>query len=474
MTNLKNTSILYTWTYVPLKIKDFLLDAANIDCNPIWQRPDVSSVADTDRNVPSKQQSIMQSIIEGIDIGEIKLCRYQGRKSSIDGGNRKRAIIDFLNNKFPLHKSSAFGAKYYHQLSEDVKDRIMNYDLRFIQYGEMTHEVIGTLFRSTNNTTHVNHQEFLNSQGMNPIARLVRETVRQFQEIGNTKHTIFKSSTKKTKNNNDGEVVYDYFSFNNSRLFMEEIVARILCRIVKGETFGASSDEMLEKMYVEEGRKCEADPKLLETYRKKLNAALDFFEKVVTVGTAYRGNKGVTKRQFCMLVRLYFHIKGTYGEFRVPCYETFWEKFSEAFSKFDSKNPQRKETFHEGEKGTGKVRVVCEAFGGYLAFDRHEEWKVKQTVTWLLQELDLFDVVTILDPKRCFSRDEIEKALIDQGYKCYVDGKPLTMKDSAGAHKKAWSKGGKTVKRNLVAVRSVHNKQSGSMDIDTYKKAMGY
>ncbi len=458
-----------SWVYTPLKIRDFFLDAANIDCNPIWQRPDVSSTLILDASAASKQQSIMQSIIDGMDIGEIKLCYYQGRKSSIDGGNRKRAIIAFLNNKFKLHKSSQYGGKLFHELPQSVKDQIMDYDLRFIQYGDMTSELIGKMFRSTNNTTHVNHQEMLNSYGMNPIACLIRETVRDFSESGSTKHDLFESSKKK-----NGSIECKYFSFNNNRLFLEEVVARILLRIVKGETFGIASDEMLERMYVEEGAKCEADPKLLETYRKKLKTALDMFLNILKSAKDYRGNKGVTKRQFCMIIRLYFYIKGKYGEFRIPCYDTFWEKFSEAFSKFDSKSPERNETFHEGGKGTGKVRVVAEAFNGYMSFDLDNAWKVDQSVKWMLEEFDLLDVINVLDSKRCFSRDEIEKALIDQGYKCYVDGKPLTMKDSAGAHKKAWSKGGKTVKRNLVAVRSVHNKQSGSMDIDTYKKAMGY
>ena len=464
---LNDTSILYSWTYIPLTIRDFFLDSANIDCNPIWQRPDISSIMASENSKPSKQQSIIQSIIEGIDIGEIKLCFYQGRKSSVDGGNRKRAILGFLNNKFQLHKSSSFGGKYYRDLPKDVQDSFMNYELRFIQYKELTSELVGKMFRSTNNTTHVNHQEMLNSYGMNLIARLVRETVREFVEIGNTKHDLFKSAFKK-----NGDIQYDYFSFNNSRLFLEEVVARILCRIVHGETFGISSDEMLEKMYVEKGAACENDSKLLETYKKKLDAALKFILDVAKVGTSYRGGKGLTKRQVSMIVRLYFHFKGKYGDFRVDSYDLFWETFSEAFNKFDAKSSTRKETFQE--RGTGKTRVISEAFNGYLSFELDDAWKVNQSLTWMLEEFEPLEVITPVDTKRCFTREEIEQALIEQKFLCYVDGNPLTMKDAAGAHKKAWSKGGKTVRKNLVAVRSIHNKQSGSMDIDTYRRAMKF
>lgn len=465
---LNDTSILYSWKYNPITIRDFFLDSANIECNPIWQRPNVSNIAESVKAVPSKQQSIIESIIEGIDIGEIKLCWYQGVKSSIDGGNRKRAILDFLNNKFPLHKSNQFGAKIFRDLPQEVKDAIMNYELRFIQYGELTDELIGKMFRSTNNTTHVNHQEMLNSYGMNLIACLVREMVREFDEIGNTKHPLFKCEAKK-----NGDIEYEFLAFDNKRLFLEEIVARILCRVVYGESFGIASDEMLEKMYVEQGAACENDPKLLETYKKKLTAALDFLLNVAKHARNIRG-KGITKRQTSMLIRLYFHFKGKYGDFRVPCYDAFWKSFSNAFSKFDSKNPTRKETFREGVSGTGKIRVVSEAFNGYMSFDLDNAWKVKQSLIWMLEEFEPLEVITPVDPKRCFTREEIEQALIEQKFLCYVDGRPLTMKDAAGAHKKAWSKGGKTVRNNLVAVRTIHNKQSGSMDIDTYKSAMKF
>lgn len=464
-----DTTILSDWKYNPCLIRDFLLDYANIDCDPIWQRPDISSNQNSDSSKASKQQSIMQSIIDGFDIGEIKLCLYKGRKSSIDGGNRKRAIYSFLNNKFKLHKSSNYPNMYYRDLPKEVQDTILNYKLRFIQYKELTDDIIGKMFRSTNNTTHVNHQEMLNSYGMNLIARLVRETVRKFEEIGNTPHPLFKYGFNKT-----GKVVFEYFSFNNNRLFLEEVVARILCLVVNGEKFGVASDEMLERMYIEKGDLCDKDPKLLEKYKKKLDEALNFILEVCKVGTIYR-NKGLAKCQVSMLLRLYFHFKQEYGDFRVPNYDAFWNEFSNAMNKFDSKNPVRKESFKErGASGKGKTRVVSEAFNGYLTFELDDEWKLNQSLKWMLQEFDPLNVIVPVDPKRCFPRDHIENALIKQKYLCYVDGKPLNMKDAVGAHKKAWSRGGKTVRRNLVAVRSIHNKNSGAMDIDTYKKAIGF
>lgn len=153
-------------------------------------------------------------------------------------------------------------------------------------------------------------------------------------------------------------MIFEYFSFNNNRLFLEEVVARILCLIVNDEKFGIASDEMLEKMYIEKGDLCDKDPKLLEKYKKKLDEALNFILEVCKVGTIYR-NKGLAKLQVSMLMRLYFHFKQQYGDFRVPNYDAFWNEFSNAMNKFDSKNPVRKESFKErGTSGKGKTRVV--------------------------------------------------------------------------------------------------------------------
>jgi len=466
-------SPLVQWEHKIESIKDFWLRSTSIICNPIWQRADTDDEKKFTAHKLSKRQSIIQAVLDGVDIGEIKLCLYKGQLSSVDGGHRKRAIIAFLNNEFKLHPTSEYGGVFFRDLPKDVQEYFMNYDLRFVEFPELTDSQIGKMFRSTNTTTLVNHQEMLNSFGLNPIAVLVRNTVRYFKELKNKPHPLFKSHIKYDKDNNP-EKVYEFLSFNNNRLFIEEIVARILCRITHGETFGLATDSMLYEMYVKYGEICTQDPKVLETLEKKLNKALDFLLSVAKSALNYRAT-GLTQRQFSMLIRVYFHLLGEYKTFDVPDYDIFWEEFANAMQQFEAKNPTRTESFREGEKGTGKIRVVAEAFKGYMAFDLPSVWKMDKSLEWFLEEFNLDTAgIVIRDKKRCFTRDEIETALISQGYKCYVDGKTLTMKDAVGAHKKAWSKGGKTSTKNLVAVRSKYNSESGSQDIDTYKLAMGY
>ena len=53
----------------------------------------------------------------------------------------------------------------------------------------------------------------------------------------------------------------------------------------------------------------------------------------------------------------------------------------------------------------------------------------------MLEEMNLNAATLITqDSKRCFSREEIEVTLARQGYKCWVDGMPLVMKDAEGGH----------------------------------------
>lgn len=456
------------WVYSAVPVTDFILESPNIDCNPEWQRPDISEMLNSTSAKPSKAQSIIWSMLTGIDIGEIKLCLYKGRKASIDGGNRKRAIIGFYSNNFPLHKSSLFGAAYFRDLPKDVQKNFRDYTLRFIQYGELNDEEIGRMFRNTNNTTHVNHQEMMNSFGQNKVAVLVRRIVRKITEVNNDTHRLFDF----TYNRNTGEKQYTYLAFNNNRLLLEEQVARILCRIVDGERPGLSTDKMIEDMYVEYGEIFDKDEDVYLKIQKKLDQALTFFYNVADESRRHRGGRGLAQYHFSMLGRLYFYMTNRYGQFKVDNYEKFWEQFSIALDKFTGDKPSRKELIQEP---SGNERLCYEAFSKYLKTDIDNKWKYDQTIEWFLQEFDPLDSSVIpLDPKRVFTQKEIESALIRQEWKDYVDGKSLTLKDAVGAHVVAWSKGGKTQIKNLVVTSKEHNRAMGTMNVEAYKSALGF
>ena len=103
------------WEQEVWTVEKFNIEVLTIDVNPEWQRPDVDTLFHTS-NFPSKAQAIIASMLIGLDIGEIKLCYFRGKRASIDGGNRKRAIKAFLDGKFPLHKKSPWGEVHYKEI----------------------------------------------------------------------------------------------------------------------------------------------------------------------------------------------------------------------------------------------------------------------------------------------------------------------------------------------------------------------
>lgn len=453
------------WKYVVRTVQDFVNEANrdNWNVDPEWQRLDTNLNLDAKGSKASKAQSIVACIFDGQDIGEIKLCDYQGVKSSIDGGNRKRAILNFYNNKFALPKGSKYAGLKYKDLVEDAKEYFLNYVIRFIEYGEIAPQQIGKTFRITNTTTPVNRQEMRNSYGQNPVAVLVRRTTRKIDDVGNIPHILFD-----WKINAKGDAEYFYLTFNNKGLHLDEQTARLLYRVLNGEKSIVASDDNLDEMYVDYEQFLSDDENLKKT-KKKLYDAMDFIVNIADTARKYKNNRGLAHKQYEMLVRLYFYLKEHYKSFKVISAAEFWEAFTTAMDEVLSCEDV---TFKER---SGKTRVVSEAFGQYLKSDLNDQWKYNKSLELFLKEFDLDNCgLKLLDPKRCFSREEIESALIKQGYKDFVDGKKLTMKDAVGAHIIAHSNGGKTTLENLVVVSKAHNTAMGTQPVDVYKQSLGY
>ena len=258
------------------------------------------------------------------------------------------------------------------------------------------------------------------------------------------------------------------FRSNNKGLHLDEQTARLLYRVLQGEKSIVASDDNLDEMYLDY-EEFLSDEENLKKTKKKLYDALDFFTNVADTARKYKNNRGLAHKQFEMLVRLYFYLKENYKSFKVISASEFWEAFITAM---DAVLSCHDVMFKER---SGKPRVVSEAFAQYLKSDLNDQWKYDKTLELFLKEFDLNNCgLKLLDPKRCFTRDEIESALIKQGYKDYIDGKKLTMKDAVGAHVKAHSNGGKTTLDNLVVVSKAHNTAMGTQDVDVYKQSLGY
>jgi len=164
-----------TWKLETMTLASFLKMSSRIDTDPIGQRPPVDTSDKSKKHEPSKSQGIIASILYGFDIGEISIVRNNAGEvypfESIDGGHRKRAIIRFINNKFPIHSSiPEVGGKFFSELSDDVREKFLNYQIRLVTYSSMSNLEKGATFRKRNFSTSVNHQEMLNSYGRTAVA----------------------------------------------------------------------------------------------------------------------------------------------------------------------------------------------------------------------------------------------------------------------------------------------------------------
>jgi hypothetical protein len=444
-----------------ITIGDYLTELEPItNDNPVGQRPPVQ----TNRlgtNKPSKAQSIIAAIIDEYDIGEIKLIQVDNSKfklESIDGGNRKREIKNFVNGKFPVHKShKEYGDKYFSQLPEEIRKQFMSYELRFIIYKDKTSYWKGKQFRVFNTTTPVNHQEMLNSYGDTPIAKIVRETVREIEEENNSPHILFKSKLSPKGD----DYIFEHISSDNSRLKLEEYVARILLQFWRGsKLLNTATNDDLETMYSD----ISITPEKAEKLKDKLNKFLYMIMDLSRAKMKKNSNRGLGYRELVMASRLFFYLLDKHKSFKVVDYDQLWLDFTNTLNAYIGKAPTKTDT-HTDDKGT---RTKSDAMRGYLG-DYKSIKKVETTVEWLLEDLDIESHIITQDEQRAFSRELIEQVLAKQEYKDYVDGKPLTMDDAEGAHIVPWSQGGRTTVDNLAVTSKYHNKAMGTLNVEAYK-----
>jgi hypothetical protein len=448
--------------------------AERIDENPVGQRPDVESL--------EKQQGIIDTIIRGFDIGELKLRTLveavriaTGFKyRSIDGGHRKRGIRDFIKGKFKTAKYTVAyvngvevpcGNKTFSQLPPEVQAQFSSYKLRFTVYGEtMTDSDAGEVFRRTNITTDVNHQEMLNSYEDNLVAKFVRELARPVAGLNNDYHELFTIHyTKK------GAKVQDYWSSPSKRLRDDEFISRLLTMLTKkplDPRWLTSSNQEMESMYVKLGDPITGewalDPKLAKTHKNAVIEALDFILNYAT--TRFQiSNLKMGIQEFTVISRLYVYFVKTFGRqgFRIDN----WDKFYLAVRNSMDILSTRTDITHDN-KGD---RTVCEAFSQYLTV-HNDSMKCTKSIEWLLEGIDIEDCGFVdLDKIRGYTKEQLDIGLRSQGNVDWIWGEPLNIKDAAGGHIVPHCDGGKTIMSNLCVIRKEDNQRMGSMNAHLYK-----
>ena len=433
-----------------MTIAEFMLNILPItDCNPIGQRPGIFLEPDNDKNV-----GIITNILNGeffncITLVDASKDSNKWTWESLDGGHRKRAIRDFFENKFSVNGWT------YATLPDELKEIFMNYRLVFARYEPLSNFMKGIIFRNLNKGTDVNPQETLNSYGDDPMANVVRETVRVVSRPdGKTSvsHELFEVN-KADK--------FKWIASTNKRLKQEEWVAQVYYSFYNGGKLGDRRFAKLEKMYKDET----IDPKRL---KKKVDKFLDFLYELAKSKRA----GGLKNDEKNTLLNLYLYLSESYGsDLEAINYLEWYRAFSVVFDDiyYDPDN-QYKDIidlpFESAETS------ISQRFRDY---SRNIDSAEKQTqmIVWMTSHSKwekVLEQTLLKDRTRAFPRWMKEVALQKQDFVCVIDGLPLVWEEAEAAHIKAHANGGKTQLNNLAMVRKVYNKSMGTIDLYEYKK----
>jgi len=447
-----------------MTIQDFLIDLyPSVDCNPIGQRPPIYGENAVQNE---KSEAIILSILNNIDIGTITLVDVKEEDGkwkweSLDGGHRKRSIPLFVNGKFSA------GGRYYSELNEEEQARFKNYDLSFTLYDPLSNEMKGKIFRSLNETTHVNEIEMLNSYGNTAIANVIRETVRPIskpyidEETLETGYqtTIIHDLFDVTKEGN-----LKWIEGNNFRLKQDEFVARVYYTFYKGGKLCNRSTVKVQEMY---------DNPKTNAYKlkKKVDKFLDFLYEMSKVKRQTAG-RGITNSEKNTLLNIYIYLSDSFkSDVKVNDPFGFYTAFAKVYLDLYN-DPYEKWTEVPDLDFESKDSTVNQLFKDYTRNHDHAE-KQTQLVKWMTEHPeweDIYDYMILKDRNRSFPDWMKQTALLNQNGLCEIDGLPLVWEDADAGHIEAHALGGKTILTNCAMIRKVHNKAMGTMDVREYKK----
>jgi len=480
---IKKTKVKYEVVTVEEWMKLYL---KTTDHQPIGQRLSVDPTDD-------KSQSILHSLIIGEGIGQITLCDVKNHEvykwESIDGGHRKRALRDFLNNRIPVIVD---GEQIWFEeipdkqkgrvLTDEEYDDFMDIEISLQIFFGLSNEQKGKLFRKINDTSIVKEQEMLNSFGDIPAANIIRNMVRIVAGQNNTPHELFES---------DGNDIHKmkWLSQSNKHLKQEEFLAKVYFRfydkrVNKCKTFLGSATtgkdsgdlmDMYNKMTSKESTSIHKDVKKVMGFLKEMSVA-----------RKNQYNNKLPWKDQVTLTHLYLWMCDSFGKhsFKIQDYQLFYNKFEDAVGCYDEDvhvyidsdgNEHHIIDKAWNDEHESKPLTVSTNFGNYQ-IEWVNEAKIKKMIEWLVDvfEWDTPDLFLQLDKQRLYPTKMKETALRRQGRVCYIDGKDLSMKDAEAAHIKAHSKGGFTTQDNIAMVRKKYNREMGTQNLHRWMKRNGF
>lgn len=443
---------------MPLKSLNEMVVKKTVNPDPISQRPAVAGEM-------SKAVGIIDSLLTGYSIGTITLRDIIDDDNNkevyplndyltIDGGHRLRAIRDYLQNRF------AVNGRFFNELSEDEKLALEN-TIIVISIYVCTDKQATEIFRRLNATTPVNRIEMIMANDVSKAAKCIRSAVKSYHEYNhNIIHPIFDISKK---NAESVKPVY-WLGEINPRRKWDELVGVCLVKAIGKGNVEAGLEAIEHLVETHEGEIPDAQKNVV------MRALDDLLEVVKT-----QSGKKLSVDIFAAFQAVWFALYERNKKFKITNYAEFSNQFFKAHADLTGNIAHKFDTevrsFATGARNTTKQKTdIVRKFARTAIKNFANPAEQIAVANLYLDLMSLEECVLFRDAKRSLDKKQKEEMLANQGFRCYIDGEPLSINDAVFGHDTAWSEGG-TVAEGKV-IRKSHNTKMGTMSIEQYRQSL--
>ena len=423
------------------------------------------------------QQELMLTIlintyagIPEIHIRVIEIEDGEYRYELIDGQQRMRAIMDFLNGDYVLPEGlvvdgcdlSGMNAQDLQDTYPKVYQRILNYRISCKWYEDLTDQETAFLFiKVLNNVNDMKPQELRNAV-LGFYSDYIRDTARGDKTRKLDPHPLFERYTKTIKGEEKEYLTHFSSKFTlGGRMEVDEWLSSLVFFIMNGWKNGITQDkhyDWVESIQSPNGVYASKfkDAKRIDSV---LNFAMDLMQ---STPDQFKVRLNPMTSLMMVVYALELENRG---------YKVIPEKFSPAF--FDtytrwSDTSTKLYVDHTTVNGH-QLKEFSDLFGGknanaigtiFKVLDM--DWKGRETEVGMIE----------LDPRETFSRKDILRKWQEQGGKCFYTGNPIDENNLAGDHfiprSRGVALGGVTEYSNLVVCTKGLNLRKGNMSGDDF------
>ena len=399
-----------------------------------------------------------------------------------DGQQRLSSILDFVNNEFKLPedfpkvdgKYEINGMRFREIVNKypALRNQILNYGISVTFYDYFTDEMVSDLFVNIlNNTNNLNPQEIRNA-----IRSSLSSYVRNTSRNGDSIHELFSRYIDKP-NTVDERTYWKYFSkkFPLGRMEGDEWLAELIYLYMKGMSSVVTQKNLTdfyEATATEIGNidgwnfKSKLSSTDFPNLEKDINRLLNIGVKIMKAGEHKQERFNRVFSLFAIL----------FADEMMTRYNSL--NFDEAkyvnqlFKTYDKWMDSNVYLGKKQADGKTDMTPFNKLFGGknsnvFKTAYMIVENEITNPNDWGFVELD---------PKRTFSKNDIQKRLAENGGVCDYTGEPLSFEDAVGDHyiPHSWgvSLGGITEYSNLAVTTKFHNLKKLNISGDEYKSKL--